>query len=179
MSERPKVPSIHVGLLRDNRLFRGVDDGTLERLLAEIPPELVQPGDVLMHEGEVAPHMFAVLNGELEVLTHGGGPSTDVRVALLGPGDWVGEMGIIDVQPRSATVRALAPSVLLRLTATDIKQLIQDHDVAQYARIMMNIARGLGRRLRVADRLIAQSSAAMAKQYVMESMRPPAPPKGE
>lgn len=179
MSDRPKVPSIHVGILRDNRLFRGVDDNTLERLLAEIPPELVEPGDVLMHEGEIAAHMFAVLNGELEVLTHGGGSTSDVRVALLGPGDWVGEMGILDVHPRSATVRALAPSVLLRMTATDLKRLIQDHDIAQYARIMMNIARGLGRRLRIADRLIAQSSAAMAKQYVMESMRPPAPPKSE
>jgi CRP-like cAMP-binding protein len=166
-----------VGLLRDNRLFRGVDEATLERLVRELPGEMVQPGDVLMNEGDVAAHMFAVLTGELEVLTHGGGSNADVRVALLGPSDWVGEMGIIDVQPRSATVRALAPSLLLRLTSNDVKRLIQDHDVAQYARMMVNIARGLGRRLRVADRLIAQSSAAMAKQYVIESMRPPPPPK--
>lgn len=174
-----KVPSIHVGLLRDNRLFRGMDDATLERLLKDLPPELVQPGDMLMAEGDIATYMFAILTGELEVLTHGGGENADVRVALLGPGDWVGEMGIIDVQPRSATVRALAPSVLMRLTAANVKELIQDHDVAQYARMMVNIARGMGRRLRVADRLIAQSSAAVAKQYVLESMRPPPPPKAE
>jgi CRP-like cAMP-binding protein len=164
-------------MLRDNRLFHGLDDVTLATLLHELPPELFNPGDVLMAEGDLAPHMFVVVNGELEVLTHGGGPNADVRVALLGPGDWVGEMAIIDVQPRSATVRALAPSLLMRLTAADAKRLIQDRDVAQYARMMVNIARELGRRLRVADRLIAKSSAAIAKQYVLESMRPPPPPK--
>jgi CRP/FNR family cyclic AMP-dependent transcriptional regulator len=75
-------------------------------------------------------------------------------------------------QPRSATVRALAPSVLLRLPAADVKRMIEERDVAQYARIILNIARELSRRLKVADRLIAQSSAAIAKQYVLESMRP-------
>ena len=53
--------------------------------------------------------MFVVLSGEVEVL-HKGGSDHDVRVALLGPGDWVGEMAVLDVQPRSASVRALAPT---------------------------------------------------------------------
>jgi hypothetical protein len=39
--------------------------------------------------------------------------------------------------------------------------------------MVRNIALELGRRLRVADRLIARTSAAMAKQYVLESMHPP------
>lgn len=174
MSEPPsRLPSLSTGILRDNRLFQGVDEGTLERLVRELQPEMVNPGDVLMREGDLATHMFVVINGELEVLTHGGGHTADVRVALLGPGDWVGEMAVLDVQPRSATVRALAPTMLLRLGTEELRRLVQEHDVAQYARMMVNIARGLGRRLRVADRLIAQSSGSLAKEYVKESMRPP------
>jgi CRP/FNR family cyclic AMP-dependent transcriptional regulator len=169
-----RVATITVDQLRLNRLFQGVDSATIELLLRELKPEMANPGECIMREGEAADSMFAIINGELEVLSHGGSTSADVRVALLGPGDWVGEMAVLGTQqPRSATVRALAPSVLLRLTTADVKRIIEDRDVAQFARIVLNIARELSRRLKVADRLIAQSSAAIAKQYVIESMRPP------
>jgi CRP-like cAMP-binding protein len=174
MTQSPRVPTITVEQLRQNRLFQGVDSATIELLLRELKPEMANPGECIMREGDSADSMFAIINGELEVLSHGGSTSADVRVALLGPGDWVGEMAVLGTQqPRSATVRALAPSALLRLPAADVKRLIEERDVAQYARIILNIARELSRRLKVADRLIAQSSAAIAKQYVLESMRPP------
>jgi CRP-like cAMP-binding protein len=170
-----RVPTLSVDMLRQNRLFQGVDSATIELLVKELSPEVALPGDCIIREGESADFMFAIINGELEVLSHGGSTSADVRVALLGPGDWVGESAFLGgTQVRSATVRALAPSLLLRLRPADIQRLIQDRDMAQYARMVLNIARELGRRLRVADRLIAQSSAAIAKQYVLESMRPPA-----
>jgi CRP-like cAMP-binding protein len=171
-----RVPTVTVDQLRQNRLFQGVDSATIELLLRELKPEMANPGECIMREGDAADSMFAIINGELEVLSHGGSTSADVCVALLGPGDWVGEMAVLGTtQPRSATVRALAPSALLRLPAADVKRLIEDRDVAQYARIILNIARELSRRLKVADRLIAQSSAAIAKQYVLESMRPQKP----
>jgi CRP-like cAMP-binding protein len=116
--------------------------------------------------------MFVVLSGEVEVL-HKGGGDHDVRVALLGPGDWVGEMAILDVQPRSASVRALAPSGLLRITAADVRRLLYERDPGQYALLVMNIARELSRRLRVADRVIANAAGVVAQRYVQESRRPP------
>jgi CRP/FNR family cyclic AMP-dependent transcriptional regulator len=172
---KQRAPKITIDMLRDNRLFRGIDDTTLALLLNELPPVLIEPGTVLITEGDAPSEMFVVLTGELEVLTHGGGTNADVRVALLGPGDWCGEMAILDVQPRSATVRTLAPSILMRLTAADVERHLKARDLAQYARLLLNVARELSRRLRVADRLIAQSSATIAKQYVLESMRPPKP----
>jgi CRP/FNR family transcriptional regulator, cyclic AMP receptor protein len=168
-----RMPAVTVEMLQQNRLFQGVGVSTLELLLASITPEIAQTGDWIIREGENADFMFVVLTGELEVVSRGGGPTTDVRVALLGPGDWVGEMALLEVQTRSASVRALAPTDLLRLSAHDMQTLIKDRDMAFYASVMANIARELGRRLRVADRLIARGSAAMAKQYVLESMRPP------
>ena len=170
---KARVPTVSVDQLRQNRLFQGVDSATIELLLRELKPEMANPGDCIIREGDAADVMFAIVDGELEVLSHGGGNNADVRVALLGPSDWVGEMALLGTsQPRSATVRALAPSTLVRLPAAAMKRLIEERDVAQYTRIILNIARELGRRLRVADRLIAQSSAAIAKQYVIESMRP-------
>jgi CRP-like cAMP-binding protein len=169
-----RMPAVTVEMLQQNRLFHGVTSTTLELLLRSIKPEIAQTGDWIIREGEVSDFMFVLLTGELEVVSHGGGPSADVRVALLGPGDWVGEMALLEVMPRSASVRALAPCDLLRLTAHDMQRLIKERDMALYAAVMANIARELGRRLRVADRLIARSSAALAKQYVLESLRPPA-----
>jgi CRP/FNR family cyclic AMP-dependent transcriptional regulator len=168
-----RMPTITVEMLKENRLFQGVAEPTLQRLLGELRGELAQPGEWIIREGDPADFMFVLVNGELEVVSHGGGPSADVRVALLGPGDWVGEMAVLDgQQPRSASVRSLAPSLLLRLTSTQMEELVRKLDLELYAALMANIARELGRRLRVADRLIARTSAAVAKQYVLESMRP-------
>jgi CRP-like cAMP-binding protein len=167
-----RPPELTVAALRLSRLFDGLRDEMLQELASKLRAELVQPGQLLITEGEIAAHMFVVLSGEVEVL-HKGGADHDVRVALLGPGDWVGEMAILDVQPRSASVRALAPSALLRLTAGDVRNLLFERDTGQYALLVMNIARELSRRLRVADRVIANASGAVAQRYVIESRRPP------
>ena len=157
-------------MVRDARLFKGMSEDMLRHLADVLPAESAAPGQVLISEGEIASHMFVVLSGEVEV-SHQGGSDHDVRVALLGPGDWVGEMAILDVQPRSASVQALAPSLLLRLTASDVQKHIYDRDITQYALLLMNIARELSRRLRVADTLIASSAASMAHEYVARSRR--------
>jgi CRP/FNR family transcriptional regulator, cyclic AMP receptor protein len=170
----PQPPELTPDLLRTSRLFEGLRNDMVEELSRELRAELVQPGQMLITEGEVAAHMFVVLTGEVEVL-HKGSSDHDVRVALLGPGDWIGEMAILDVQPRSASVRALAPSMVLRMTAADVRRLLYERDAGQYALLVMNIARELSRRLRVADRVIANAAGQVAQRYVMESRRPPPP----
>ena len=120
---------------------------------------------MVFREGESAREMYVLINGEMEVLkrSHEG---VDARVALLGPGDWFGEMSILDVQPRSATVRALAPSRLLRLSASDLDALYR-YDIKSYAIIVLNLARELSRRLRVADGILADFIANVFDSYVM------------
>jgi CRP/FNR family transcriptional regulator, cyclic AMP receptor protein len=170
----PNPPEVTPAALRMTRLFDGLSEAMLELLARELPSQWAAPGELLMVEGEMAAHMYVVLTGEVEVL-HKGGADHDVRVALLGPGDWVGEMAILDVQPRSASVRSLAPSALLRINAADVRRLLYERDMAQYALLVMNIARELSRRLRVADRVIANAAENVAHHYVMESRRPPPP----
>ena len=80
-----RMPAVTVEMLQQNRLFHGVTSATLELLLRAIAPEVAQTGDWIIREGEVSDFMFVVLTGELEVVSHGGGPSADVRVALLRP----------------------------------------------------------------------------------------------
>lgn len=169
---RPPAAEVSFEMLREHRLFVGINDETVRMFVEQLPCKLVEPGAVVIDEGDVASHMFIVVHGELEVLTQG--TSGPVRVALLGPGDWVGEMAILDVQPRSATVRALSPTLALTLTNADLRRLTYERDPEQYTMLIVNVARELSRRLRVADRLIANSGATMAQEYVHLSMRPPA-----
>lgn len=156
--------SITSAALRDIGLFGGISDESLGRLAAELPERRAEPGGMVVKEGELSTEMFVVIGGELEVVksTLDG---SQVRVAMLGPGDWFGEMAILDVQPRSASVRALAPSLLLSMSADQVDRLLYRASPKDYSLLVMNIARELSRRLRVADGILAQFFVAMHEQY--------------
>jgi CRP-like cAMP-binding protein len=156
-------PKVTPALLRDIGLFGGLDEASLGVLAAELPTGKVEAGETVMREGDISREMFVVLGGELEVVKQSRA-GHDVRVALIGPGDWFGEMSILDVQPRSATVRALAPT-LLRITTEHVERLLYRRDVKAYAILVMNVARELSRRLRVADGLVAQFVTSVSDAY--------------
>ncbi len=151
--------------LRAIGLFGALSDEVLAHLAGSLTVSTPDAGTMVFREGESAREMYVLINGEMEVLkrSHEG---VDARVALLGPGDWFGEMSILDVQPRSATVRALAPSRLLRLSASDLDALYR-YDIKSYAIIVLNLARELSRRLRVADGILADFIANVFDSYVM------------
>lgn len=149
--------------LRELGLFGGLDDAALAVLGASLPTVEVRPGDTVFHEGDAGRDMFVLLEGEMEVLKRSK-RDREARVAVLGAGDWFGEMAILDVLPRSATVRAIAPSTLLRITAHEFEMLYH-RDVKAYSLIVMNIAREMSRRLRVADGLLAELVANVIDEY--------------
>jgi CRP-like cAMP-binding protein len=150
--------------LREVGLFGGISDESLALLADELPQVRAEPGKTVVSEGDTSTDMFIVVTGELEVVKRAM-DGTTVRVAMLGPGDWFGEMAILDVQPRSASVRALAPSLLLAMGPEQVDRLLYRRDMKSYALLLMNIARELSRRLRVADGILAQFFVAMHEQY--------------
>lgn len=150
--------------LRNIGLFGALSDDVLDYLSTLLTVEVPPAGATLFREGDDANAMFVVINGEVEVLKRSK-RSTEARVAVLGPGDWFGEMSIVDIQPRSATVRALAPSRLLRVSSADLDALYR-HDLRSYAIIILNLARELSRRLRVADGILADLISNVMDQYL-------------
>jgi CRP-like cAMP-binding protein len=161
MSEQP---ALSVDELRNIGLFGALTDEVLVHLSGLLQVVCPEPGELLFREGDTAEDMFVVLSGEMEVLKRSR-RNVDARIALLGPGDWFGEMSLVDVQPRSATVRALAPGRLLRVTAMDLDGLYR-HDLKAYALVVLNLAREMSRRLRVADGIIADLIANVADTYL-------------
>ncbi|HEV8551686.1 MAG TPA: cyclic nucleotide-binding domain-containing protein [Polyangiaceae bacterium] len=150
--------------LRNIGLFGALSDDVLVFLAGMLTVITPAVGEAIFREDDQPGAMYVVLAGEMEV-TKRSRAGVDARVAVLGPGDWFGEMSIIDIQPRSATVRALAPSRLLRLTASEFDALYR-HDVRSYALIVLNLARELSRRLRVADGILADLIANVVESYI-------------
>ena len=150
--------------LREIGLFGALSDDVLRTLSTQLKRVRVGPGTAVFTEGDSVREMFVVLDGEVEVMKNSrrGRPQ---RVAVLGPNDSLGEMSIIDVQPRSATVRAVAPTLLLRISTEDLDTLYR-HDLKAYALITLNIARELSRRLRVTDGILADIAANVLDEYV-------------
>lgn len=146
-------PAIDVELLKGISLFGSLSESALSTLAKDLYTCALTPGDFAFKEDEPGDEVFVVSSGELEVLKRS--QSGDLaRVALLGPGDWFGEMSVIDVQPRSASVRALADTQLVALPLSALESLYR-RDVAAYATIVLTLAREMSRRLRVADGLLA------------------------
>jgi len=149
--------------LREIGLFGGLGDEVLQDLSGSLEMVELTPGSVVFREGDSGREMFVLLDGEMEVLKQSK-RKHETRVAVLGPGDWFGEMSILDVLPRSATVRAVAPSHLLRITAHDLDSLYR-RDLRAYSLLVLNIAREMSRRLRVCDNLLAELVANVIDEY--------------
>lgn len=165
----PVDPPVTAAQLRDIGLFGALSEEVLDYLARSLKPQRVAAGDAIFREGDPAREMYVVLDGEIEVLKNSRrGRST--RIAILGPGDCFGEMSLIDVQPRSAMVRALGPTRLLRITTEDLDALYR-HDLKAYALITLNVARNLSRRLRVTDGILADIAASVMDEYVVQQRK--------
>lgn len=174
MSEAPHAPCTP-DQLRGIGLFGALSDEVLAYLCETLGARQVAAGELVFREGDSGRELFVVLEGQLEVLKRSSA-GAETPVASLGPNAWFGEMSVIDVQPRSATVRALAPSRLLRVRAADLDALYR-RDLKAYTLVVLNIARELSRRLRTADGLLVNFIADVMAFYAKRGVEP-APPEG-
>jgi CRP-like cAMP-binding protein len=107
-----------VAALHRVELFANVP-GRVLAAVAELTAEArVSPGDVLIEEGAVEAHLYAIVQGRVRV--HRG----DRTLVELGPGTTVGELAALVPQPRTASVTALEPTLALRLDKTVLDDLL-------------------------------------------------------
>lgn len=110
-------------------------------------------GQVLMREGEAATNgfMLLILDGEVTVENTVASRAAPVVVSVLGPGHLLGETGLFDGGPRTATCIATTPLTAAGLSLSAFKRLIRDEaDVA--AKLMVGISQRMAQRLRDSSR---------------------------
>jgi CRP-like cAMP-binding protein len=112
--------------LRSLALFESLG-GDARRTVAQHADELdVDEGTELARQGEWAYEFFVIEDGSAEVVRDG------ERIAELGPGDFLGEMGIVNQAVRNATVTTTSPSRVIVMTAQAFRSMRQANpDVAQ------------------------------------------------
>lgn len=137
-----------IELLQGTPIFGAIQAGTLDVLLQGTANVQVRAGDLFFREGEAATAFFVLESGRVSVVKRWEG--VDHHLRELGPGDCFGEMALIDMSPRSASVLALEDCSAIRLTNADLHR-VYKVDLEQFALIQMNLARELSRRLRVTN----------------------------
>jgi CRP/FNR family transcriptional regulator, cyclic AMP receptor protein len=135
-------------------IFGGLEDSTLDRMVSMLRVQEYPLDAVVVQEGEIGLSMYVVRSGQVVLYRKGSGQPA-IRIARLGPGECFGEMAIIDIQARSATVVVERPAVLYSLTNRDLFRLYTD-DMPGYVMLIQNLCRELSRRLRKADAKITQ-----------------------
>jgi diguanylate cyclase (GGDEF)-like protein len=102
--------------LQQTDFLRLLPRETLERLVAGSRELTLEPGQELFHEGDPGRAMYVVLEGRVGVR------KGEKEIAEGGPGNYYGEMALIESKVRSATVYALAPTRLLEITEDQFKE---------------------------------------------------------
>jgi CRP-like cAMP-binding protein len=139
--------------LQNVPIFAGLNEAALN-LLWERAKEIKTPaGEVVVREGEVGNRLFLVGQGLVRVCKQFGQPD-EVELAKLAPGNFFGEMCILETLPRSATVQAVNDTTLYSLTSLAFYHLYEAMP-AQHSILVLNIARDVSRRLRRLDEIFA------------------------
>jgi CRP/FNR family cyclic AMP-dependent transcriptional regulator len=137
-----------IELLQRMPIFGGVRANILEFLIGLCPVESVPKNAFFFREGDQADSMFVLEEGKAAVLKSWRGQ--DHLLKTLEQGDCFGEMAVMDLGPRSASVRAVEDCTAIRISAANLYRLYAQ-DLKQFALIQMNMGREVCRRLRELD----------------------------
>jgi hypothetical protein len=85
--------------------------------MGSVSTEKFRKGDTLFHQGEASDRVLRLKSGAIDILREVGG--TSVLLGRVGAGEWLGEMGVIEHRPRSATACAIADGEAETLTAAE------------------------------------------------------------
>jgi NTE family protein len=162
----------HLELLLGNRIFASLSSADAQELYSAGSLETVSANQVLFYEGDVADGFYLVLQGYFGVTLVGDG-GAEVPLAGVGPGETLGEMGIVTVAPRSATVTAVMASVAWHLPADVFEGLVARGDPMGTA-ILRSMGRDLCRRFRAAvsegANLVAQLALGDDRQVFVDNL---------
>ena len=124
-------------------LWSSLSKKDLESIVKASKERHYESGDTIAKKGESGVGLYLVLDGSVEVRSDG------TTLSKLGPGQFFGEMSLLDDQPRSADVVAMEPSRCLILSDWSFKGLISSNP-----RIALKMLQELARRLRATDRML-------------------------
>lgn len=129
-------------------LFAELSAGEADRLAAFLRRRRYRAGEPVFREGDPGTAFYVVETGEVKILL-GGSEGKEVVLALFGPGEFFGELALLDGEPRSADAVVTTAAELLILLREDFLRFLRD-----MPGVAVNMLASLSRRLRRTDRLV-------------------------
>lgn len=135
-------------LIRRVPLFAMLTASQAESVADAVIKRRFKRGELIVEQGKKTNALFIVLTGRARVLTSDN-RGREVILATMHPGDYIGEMSLIDNEPHSATVRTEVQTDVLMLGRVEFARCLPENSSMAYA-----VMKGLVQRLRHADRKI-------------------------
>ena len=149
-------------VLRNKSLFSEFSDVELDQFLGLADPEQFTEGQCIVRQDSSGDCMYVVVSGHASVVHHKDGYSVDL--AVLKPGDFFGELALVDSGPRSADVVSLDASMLLKVSKAGLAALSGVYPTVAF-KLLIAIGRIMVERLRKSN------------QRYVDSLLVPLPPK--
>jgi signal transduction histidine kinase len=129
--------------LSNNRLFEGIERHLLEDIAPDVKVVWKKAGEVIFREGDPGDLLYLVGEGGVKISKSGRGGQQET-LGFIEPGNFFGEMALLDGQPRSAMATATEPTLLGAVTEETFQQILE---IAP-SRLHMNFLRSVSQRLR-------------------------------
>ena len=139
---------MHPSFFRKFSLFEELDDRELSSIAAVAKPRRYAKDDVVFHADESGDIFCLIKEGQVKI-TMISPEGKEIILSMLGPGDFFGEMALLDDEPRSATVIAMEPLELVTIWRAEFLQILQEN-----FSISKKLLATLSRRLRTASNRI-------------------------
>jgi len=151
LTESPALAELAARLLRSPNAFMAMTEAETRIVVGYMHQAYIGRGQAAFREGEASDsHLLLLLSGEMVVET---GELGSVPLSVLGPGDIIGEMGLLDGSPRSSTCMAASPVQAAGLTRDALAALIEQQPRVG-AKLMVALSNRMSERLRaMADQL--------------------------
>jgi CRP-like cAMP-binding protein len=161
-----------IELIRKIDFFGALEPKIVRKVADVCIPKSYAAGDYMIRQGETGLGLFFVVSGELNVEIERAGHKT--VVATLKAEDFVGELSVIDNQPRSASVICVQDTKCLVLTRDSFLRLMN-----KYPQIAIQMAKSLSERLRTTDDVLHQHKIQAAGASPEETVGASTPPGTE
>lgn len=138
-------PTEQIALLKHTALFATTPENVLSSIVPIMKEVSFRPGEQVFAKGDLGTSLFIVQQGEVGIFN---GPQ---QLATFGPGDFFGELALLDAEPRSASAVARSPVVAFRLDQEDFYDVMEER-----GEVLRNILRVLCQRLRLQNEKMPQ-----------------------
>jgi CRP/FNR family transcriptional regulator, cyclic AMP receptor protein len=130
-------------------LFDGLSSSELDQVISICHERIYHKNDIIANQGDIGNEVFIIVDGNVEILVNDKNDSAKKRtVAIIGKGHIIGEMGLVDQGPRSATMKAMdEPTILQVILYEELKNLCKQNTQIGFT-VMGNLASEISIKLR-------------------------------